>query len=201
MKLDCYCQPHIDQKSNWNSVALCILKCLNSQPHLKARTADYRATCTKCGEDYLPASGSICCICSVGRLRGQLTSIDKRWVQWECLLVGSSADHYKCGWAHTVRQTHRKTIGVTDKCTQRRVHQQPCSCKYLKVPTEGCCRMLKCAKSFFSFSAALFCQFHVLLSYRTTQTPHNHTQSNNKTNIKRSPFFVLDKYTYANTNI
>lgn len=42
MKLDCYCQPHIDQKSNWNSVALCILKCLNSQPHLKARTADYR---------------------------------------------------------------------------------------------------------------------------------------------------------------
>lgn len=43
-KQDCYPQTNLSVKSNLNSVPLFVLNCSNSQPHLKARSADCNAT-------------------------------------------------------------------------------------------------------------------------------------------------------------
>lgn len=124
--------PNIFQcKSNWSSVPLFVLNCWNSQSHLKAGTADCNATCTQCGEDYLPMSGSICLTGTAGTLPGQLTSIVKWRVQRERLLVDWWSRSLQVG-EHTSFDKHTQTIAGTGLLVQIFECEPRTSCWMLK---------------------------------------------------------------------
>lgn len=152
-------------KSNWSSVPLFVLNCWNSQSHLKAGTADCNATCTECGEDYLPTSGSICLTGTAGRLPGQLTSIVKWRVQRQRLLVDWWSRSLQVG-EHTSFDKHTQTIAGTGLLVQ-----------IFECEPRTCCWMLKCTEAKLIPSLSSFICLHSTVTQEHTKSTEIHTHT------------------------